>query len=108
MTRLRTKKLKKKTLTPTARDFFHSLSEFSKVHNKNWVDVYMVDDQFQNIKSDTCGLFQLYFYVNLFLPKEGSQIVSNRALTLKTIKNLLNEIFSKDISQNEEVVENLH
>ena len=88
------KKVKKETLTPTARDFFHSLREFSKVHNKNSVDVYMVDDQLQNIKSDTCGLFQLYFYMNLFLPRKGSQIVSNRSLTLKTIKNLLNEIFS--------------
>ena len=99
------KKVKKETLTPTARDFFHSLSEFSKVHNNNWVDIYMVDDQLQNIKSDTCGLFQLYFYINLFLPKEGSQIVSNRTLTLKTIKNLLNEIFSRDISKNGEIVE---
>ena len=99
------KKVKKETLTPTARDFFHSLSEFSKVHNNNWVDIYMVDDRLQNIKSDTCGLFQLYFYVNLFLPKEGSQIVSNRTLTLKIIKNLLNEIFSRDISKNEEIVE---
>ena len=99
------RKVKKETLTPTARDFFHSLSEFSKVHNKNWVDIYMVDNQLQNIKSDTCGLFQLYFYVNLFLPKEGSQIVSNRTLTLKTIQNLLNEIFSRNISKNEEIVE---
>ena len=66
----------------------------------------MVDDQLQNIKSDSCGLFQLYFYINLFLPKEGSQIVSNRTLTLRTIKNLLNEIFSRDLSQNEIVVEN--
>ena len=65
----------------------------------------MVDDQLQNIKSDTCDLFQLYFYVNLFLPKEGSQIVSNRTLTLKTIKNLLNEIFRRDISKKEEIVE---
>ena len=100
------KKVKKETLTATARDFFHSLSEFRKVHNKNWVDIYMVDDQLQNIKSDTCGLFQLYFYMNLFLPREGSKIVSNRSLTLKTITNLLNEIFSKNISQNEEIVEN--
>ena len=100
------KKVKKETLTATARDFFHSLSEFSKVHNKNWVDIYMVDDQLQKIKSDTCGLFQLYFYMNLFLPREGSKIVSNRSLTLKTIKNLPNEIFSKNISQNEEIVEN--
>ena len=86
------KKVKKETLTSTARDFFHSLSEFSKVHNTNWVDIYMVDDQ-------------LYFYVNLFLPKEDSRIVSNRTLTLKTIQNLLNEIFSRDISKNEEIVE---
>ena len=100
------KKVKKDTLTPTARDFFHSLSEFSKVHNENSVDVYMVDDQLQDIKSDSCGLFQLYFYMNLFLPKESSQIVGNRTLTLRTIKNLLNEIFSRDISQNEIVVEN--
>ena len=38
--------------------------------------------------------------MNLFLPKESSKIVSNRTLNLRTIKNLLNEIFSKDISQN--------
>ena len=43
--------------------------------------------------------------MNLFLPKENSQIVGNRTLTLRTIKNLLNEIFSKDIAQNEVVVE---
>ena len=99
------KKLNKASLTPTARDFFHSLSEFSKVHNESMVDIYMVDDQLQNIKSDTCGLFQLYFYINLFLPKENSQIVGSRALTLRTIKNLLNEIFSKNIEENEIVVE---
>ena len=100
------KKVNKDSLTPTARDFFHGLSQFSKVHNENAVDVFMVDDQLQNIKSDTCGLFQLYFYMNLFLPKESSKIVGNRTLNLRTIKNLLNEIFSKDISQNEIIVEN--
>ena len=44
--------------------------------------------------------------MNLFLPKESSQIVGNRTLSLRTIKNLLNEIFSKDVSQNKIVVEN--
>ena len=100
------KNVNKDSLTPTARDFFHSLSQFSKVHNENAMDVFLVDDQLQNIKSDTCGLFQLYFYMNLFLPKESSKIVGNRTLNLRTIKNLLNEIFSKDISQNEIIVEN--
>ena len=99
------KKLNKASLTPTATDFFHSVSEFSKVHNESMVDIYMVHDQLQNIKSGTCGLFQLYFYMNLFLPKENSQIVGSRTLTLRTIKNLLNEIISKNIEENEIVVE---
>ena len=100
------KKLNKSSLTPTAKDFFHSLSEFSKVHDESIVDIYMVDHQLQNIKSDTCGLFQLYFYMNLFVPKENSQIVGNRTLGLRTIKNLLNEVFSKNIELKEIVVEN--
>ena len=66
----------------------------------------MVDNQLQNIKTDSCGLFQLYFYMNLFIPKENSQIVGNKTLSLRTIKYLLNEIFSEDIDQTELVVEN--
>ena len=61
----------------------------------------MVGDQLQNIKTDTCGLFQLYFYMNLFIPKNSSKIVNNRKLSFTTIKTLLNEVFSLDISQNE-------
>ena len=100
------KKINKNSLTPTAKDFFHSFAELSKVNNKKIVDIYMVDNQLQNIKTDSCGLFQLYFYMNLFIPKESSQIVGNKTLSLRTIKYLLNEIFSKDIDQNELVVEN--
>ena len=66
----------------------------------------MVDDQLQNIKTDTCGLFQLYFYVHLFLPKGKSQIVKNKTLNLQTMRNLLNEIFTRNTIQNEEIVEN--
>ena len=66
----------------------------------------MVDNQLQNIKTDSCGLFQLYFYMNLFIPKENSQIVGNKTLSLRTIKYLLNEIFSEDVDQTELVVEN--
>ena len=78
------KKVNKASLTPIAKDFFHSLSKFSKVHNQKSVDVFMVDDQLQNIKSDTCGLFQLYFYMNLFLPKQSSKIVNNRTFCSRT------------------------
>ena len=66
----------------------------------------MVDDCLQNLESDTCGLFQLYFYVNLFLPEKNSKILSNKNLTISTIQTLLNEIFVLDINKNERRVEN--
>ena len=100
------KKANKNALTSTAKDFFHSLNEFGKIHNTDYVDIYMVDDQLQNIKKETCGLFQLYFYINLFLPKEKSQIIKNKTLNLQTMRKLLNEIFTRDTIQNEEIVEN--
>ena len=89
----------------TAQDFFHTLYEFGRVHNRQVVDVFMVDDQLQNLESDTCGIFQLYFYTNVFLPKEGSKIINNSKLTMKTISTLLNEIFTLDINENERLVE---
>ena len=100
------KRTNKSALTSTSQDFFHSLNEFAKIHNTDYVDIYMVDDQIQNIKTDTCGLFQLYFYINLFIPQETSQIIKNKTLNLQKIRNLLNELFSKNTVQNEEIVEN--
>ena len=67
----------------------------------------MVDDCLQNLESDTCGLFQLYFYVNLFLPEKNSKILNNKNLAISTIQTLLNEIFVLDIIENERRAENL-
>ena len=66
----------------------------------------MVDDCLQNLESDTCGLFQLYCYVNLFLPEKKRKILNNKNLTISTIQTLLNEIFVLDINENERRVEN--
>ena len=93
-------------LTRTAQDFFHTLSEFAKIHKRKVVDVFMVDDCLQNLESDTCGLFQLYFYVNLLLPTQNSKILNNKNLTINTIQILLNEIFVLDVNENERRVEN--
>ena len=98
-------KVDKGKLTKTAQDFFHTLYEFGRVHNRRVVDVFMVDDPLQDLESDTCGIFQLYFYANLFLPQEGSKIINNSKLTMKTISILLNEIFTLDINENEERAE---
>ena len=89
-------------LTDTAKDLFHLLSEFSKYHNVNEMTLYAADDHLQEIISDTCGIFQLYFYKSLFNPLETSQIIEHEKLTKQTIEKILNEIFSTDKASNEE------
>ena len=58
--------------------------------------VMLTDDKIQEIYSDTCGLFQLYFYKNLFDPSENSKILNDEHLSKKTVETLLNEMFSTD------------
>ena len=60
----------------------------------------LVDDEIQEIYSDTCGLFQLYLYKNLFDPDENSNILNDEYLTKKTVETLLNEIFSRNKNKN--------
>ena len=68
--------------------------EFGKLHKiKDIVKVHLVDDQIQKIKTDTCGIFQLYFYFNLFMLFENSLIIKDTKLSKKTIEKILNEIF---------------
>ena len=64
-----------------------------------------VDDQLQNLTSGTCGIFQLYFYKNLFDPLKKSKIINDEKLTKNTILKLLNELFSVSDKQNEKVEE---
>ena len=56
-------------LRPTTQDLLHLIYEYGRLHNiKDLVTVYSVDDQLQKLETDTCGIFQLYFYFNLFVP----------------------------------------
>ena len=52
--------------------------------------------------TDTCGIFQRYFYKNLFDPDSDSKILNDQFLTKKTVTTLLNEIFSTNKETNEE------
>ena len=56
----------------------------------------MAEDRMQNLDSVTCGVFQLYFYNNLFNPNENSKIQNKARLNKKTIETLLNELFVPD------------
>lgn len=64
-----------------------------------------VRGQGQDLDSVTCGIFQLYFYDNLFNPDEDSKIQDKAKLKEKTIETLLNELFALDNQeQNEQTI----
>ena len=89
----------------TTQDLLHLMYEFGKLHNiENEVTVFSLDDQLQKIETDTCGIFQLYFYYNLFNPLNKSSIVQDNVISKRTIEKLLNEIFSLNKDQNENIV----
>ena len=46
----------------------------------------------QMIEKDTCGIYQLYFYVNLFHLLENSSTIDEKALNKSIITKLLNKI----------------
>ena len=94
-----------KELRTTTQDLLHLMYEFGKLHNiKNEVTVFSLDDQLQKIETDTCGVFQLYFYYNLFNLLNESSIVQDNVISKRTIEKLLNEIFSLNKEQNENIV----
>ena len=57
------------TLTDTGKDFFHLLAEFAKENNlSKGMTLIRLVDKVQEIYSDTCGLFQLYFCKTFLIP----------------------------------------
>ena len=66
-------------LTTTTQDLLHLMYEFGKLHKiDDVVTVHLVNDQLQKTEMDPCGIFQLYFYVNLFTLLKNSLIVKDK------------------------------
>ena len=63
----------------------------------------MVEDRVQDLNSVTCGIFQIYFYDNLFNHDENSKIQNRKRLNKKTIETLLNELLILDNQETNEV-----
>ena len=85
------------SLSDTATNFFHFIQAFGiKFKLRNFVNIWMVEDRVQDLNSSTCGIFQLYFYDNLFNPDKNSQIQGNTKLNKKTVETLLSELFTLD------------
>ena len=99
------KELSKKeidSLNDTARDFFYLIQAFGiKLKLRSFVNIWMVEDRMQDLDSATCGIFQLYFYENLFNPDKNSKIQDESKLKKTTVETLLNELFSLDDRENE-------
>ena len=87
-------------------DVMHLINSFRKRPNiKDEVEINMVDDSLQMVKKNTCGMFQLYFYVNLFNLLESSTIIHAEKLNTKTIEVLLNKMLSTNKEKNENKIE---
>ena len=65
----------------------------------------MAKDRIQNLNSVTSGIFQLYFYDNLFNSNEISKIQDKARLNKKAIDTLQNELLVLDNQdKNEEII----
>ena len=92
------------SLSDTARSFFRFVQAFGiKLKLRNSVKIWMVEDRIQDLNSSPCGTFQLYFYDNFFNPNENSKIQGDTKLTKRTIETLLNELFSLDNQDSNEL-----
>ena len=66
-------------MSETTVDLLHLINEYGKKHRlKNEVIVHLVDDQLQITEKDTYGMYQIYFYVNLFNPLGNSSILNKK------------------------------
>ena len=84
-------------LSDTATNFFHFVQAFSsKLKLRDFVNIWMVEDRVQDINSVNCGIFQIYFYGNLFNPNENSKMQDKKRLNKRAIETLLNELFVID------------
>ena len=80
-------------MSDTASNFFHFIQDFgSKLKLRNFVNVWMVEGRVQNLDSMTFGIFQLYFYDNLFNPNENCNVQEKCRLNKWTLKTLLNDV----------------
>ena len=93
---------KKVQLNETALNFFHLLYQFAKLKKSNKMNITIVENNLQELTSPTCGIFQLYFYKNLFDPRIQSKVINHKNLTIDTSKTLLKEIFPTETKENEQ------
>ena len=93
------------SLSETARNFFYFIHAFGiKLKLRSFANVWMVEDSVQDLDSATCGIFQIYFYENLFNQDKNSSIQGETKLKKITVEKLLNELFSLEDAEKEKKI----
>ena len=71
------------------------------------MNVVTVDNNLQTFDTEYCDPFQMYFNLSLFEPPKGSVMVesSSKKLNVKLIGEMLNEIFTTNLRQNERILD---
>ena len=95
---------KKEQMIQTAQNFFHLLQQFAKLKKTNDMNILILEQPVQDLTSSNCGIFQLYFYKNLFDPNKKSKIINHENLKKRTIEVIFNETFSTDVNENEYLI----
>ena len=65
------------------------------------MNLLILKNAIQEITTDACGKFQLYFYKNLFHPDHQSKILNHQKLSKNTLEMRINKFFSTDAGENE-------
>ena len=102
-TRHKTSQKTKHELTDTTQNVFHLLKQFAKLKKTKCMNISILENTIQNLVTSSCGLFQLYFYKNLFDLDEKSKILNHQTLNKNTIETIINET---DINEKEYLVTN--
>ena len=68
----------------------------------------MIEERIQDLDTVSCGIFQIYFYDNLFNSDQNSKIQNKKSLNKKTVETLLNELFVLNDQEQNEAIINKH
>ena len=61
-------------LRDTARDFFYFVQSFGdKLKLRDFINLLVVKDRIQGFDTVNCGIYQIYFYNNLFNPDQKAK-----------------------------------
>ena len=68
------------------------------------MSILILENPIQDLTSSICGIFQLYFYKDLFESDKKSKVTDHENLNKHTIEVIFNKFFSTDVDENEHLI----